>query len=367
MATILVDLLSLTGSKGGMEVYTRELYQQFAVQAPQHEFVGFASTEAAAMDLTWFPGRIVDSGISGENRLQWARGELLAVNPAARRAGADLIHSPATLGPHRRDIPTVVTMHDMLYWSHPEFMSTPLYTAPVKLMERIVSRRADRVVTISEASAEAIGRYLSVPRSRISVIHLAGRAIAGVDRDRHRPDQPLLLGTGNRRPHKNWETLVRALALIDPPQRPRLALTGSGPDDPMIALVAELELQPWVELHGWIEESELADLYSRATLLATPSFCEGFSLTPVEGMLSGIPVLISDIAVHREVAGDAAVYVDPSDPAAMAATIARVVSDPALLAEHARKGLDQASRYSWEDTARRTLAVFDEVLTASGR
>lgn len=364
MSRILVDLLSMTGTKGGMEIYTRELYEQLG-RISDHELVGFASTEAVAGGLDWFPGRVVPSGISGENRFAWARGELRAVNRAAREVSADLIHSPATLGPPRRDVPVVVTMHDMLYWSHPQYMSTPLYTAPVKWMEKVVSRGADRVVTISDVSAREIERYLSVPADRITAIHLAGRPLPGVDRSLADPARPLVLGTGNRRPHKNWESVVRALALLTPEERPRLAFTGSSDDDPLRPVVDELGLADWVDLHGWIDESELARLYSEATVLVTPSFCEGFSLTPLEGMLSGIPVLISDIEVHREIAGDAAVYVDPSDLTAIADGLRRTTQDPALLRDLTRRGLEQASRYSWERTAVATLQVFDEVLAAT--
>ena len=176
---------------------------------------------------------------------------------------------------------------------------------------------------------------------------------------------PLVLGTGNRRPHKNWVSVVRALALLDPQERPRLALTGSSDDDPLRPVVDELGLGDWVDLHGWIEESDLARLYSEATVLVTPSFCEGFSLTPLEGMLSGIPVLISDIDVHREIAGDAAVYVDPSDLASIAEGLRRTTQDPDLLATLTRRGQEQAARYSWEGTAAATLRVFDEVLATN--
>ena len=163
MPLVLVDLLSYTGTKGGMETYSRELYRELGRMAEGYEFVGFASKELMTMDKSWFPGRIIDSYITGENRFIWAWGELFAVTRAADRAGADLIHSPATLGPMRSTVPTVVTMHDMLYFSHPQYMSTGLYTKPVRWMEKRAAANATRILTISTQSAEDIQKYLHVP------------------------------------------------------------------------------------------------------------------------------------------------------------------------------------------------------------
>ncbi|KDA06689.1 hypothetical protein DC31_09590 [Microbacterium sp. CH12i] len=132
MARIFVDLLSLTGTKGGMETYARELYMQLGQLAPEHEYVGYFSKEGWDLDRSWFPGETIQSGISGENRFAWAWGELRC-GAAAARTGADLLHSPMTLGPARTRMPAVISMHDMLYWSHPQYMSTPLYTWPVKI------------------------------------------------------------------------------------------------------------------------------------------------------------------------------------------------------------------------------------------
>ena len=240
MPRVLVDLLSYTGTKGGMETYTRELYRALGAMEGDWEYIGYVSREAAALDLSWFPGRIVESGISGENRFVWAWGELTQVARAARGVEADLIHAPATLGPRRSAIATVVTMHDMLYWSHPELMSTPLYTAPVKWMEKQAASNARRIITISPTSQREIAKYLSVDLERIDVIPLAGAAPVGVDRSLAGSEGPLILAMGNRRPHKNWGALIRAVALLQAEERPRIVITGGRGDDPLAPLVAAL-------------------------------------------------------------------------------------------------------------------------------
>jgi glycosyltransferase involved in cell wall biosynthesis len=366
MPRALVDLLSYTGTKGGMETYARELYRQIGTMDTDWEFVGFASTELFRQGgHDWFPGEVVDSGYSGENRFVWAYGELVGVSKGARTHRADLIHSPATLGPRRTSVPTVITMHDMLYFSHPHLMSTPLYTEPVKWMEKQAARNAAHILTDSASSKAEIEKYLGVEPARVEVVPLAGTAnplgssSAGTQR---RPD--LVLAVGNRRPHKNFQGLVRAMALVDESVRPTLVVTGSRGDDPLAPIVAELGLERWVDLKSWVSAEELEELYATASILAMPSFCDGFCLPALEAMLVGLPVMLSGIPVYREVGGDAALYFDPEDLSSIAQAITRAVTESELRARLTADGYEQAAKFSWEKVATETLDAFDRTLRA---
>lgn len=361
MARIFVDLLSLTGTKGGMETYARQLYGELGRMAPQHDYVGYFSREGWELDRSWFPGEAIASGISGENRFAWAWGELTC-GRAAERAGADLLHSPMTLGPWRTKMPAVISMHDMLYWSHPQYMSTPLYTAPVKAIERLAARNASRILTISEESRAAILRYLKVPEERVDLVPLAGSSVPGADRSRASENGPMILATGNRRPHKNWPSLIRALPLVDPALRPRVVVTGSHGDDPLKDVVDETGMHDWVELKSWVDDDEMRELYSTATVLAMPSFADGFSLPALEAMMAGLPVMISDLPVYREVVGDVAIFIDPYDLSSIASAMETVSTQPDLLADLAQRGHTRAALFSWERTARGTLTAFETAL-----
>lgn len=365
MARIFVDLLSLTGKKGGMEIYARQLYRELGRLAPKHDYVGYFSREGWELDRSWFPGETIASGISGENRFAWAWGELNC-GRAAAKAGADLLHSPMTLGPRRTKMPAVISMHDMLYWSHPQYMSTPLYTEPVKLIERLTARNATRILTISEESRQAIIRYLKVPAERIDLVPLAGSSVPGADRSRAGENGPMVLATGNRRPHKNWPSLIRALPLVDESVRPKVVVTGSHGDDPLIAVVEETGMHDWVELKSWVDDDEMRELYSTATVLAMPSFADGFSLPALEAMMAGLPVMISDLPVYREVVGDVALFTDPNDLSSIAAAMTAAATDPDLLADLTARGYDRAALFSWERTALGTLESFEKAL-AEGR
>jgi glycosyltransferase involved in cell wall biosynthesis len=361
MPRVAVDLLSYTGTKGGMETYARELYREIGRIGSEFEFVGLASKEGYQLDRSWFPGDMIDTGISGENRFQWAIGELWSIGRIAKRHRADLLHCPALLGPARSSMPTVISMHDMLYWSQPQMMSTPAFTEPVKFMERLGARNASRMITISEVSRREIITYLGFPADRIDLIPLAGTALPMGER---RPDKehPFILATGNRRPHKNWAGLIRALPLVDEAIRPRVVITGSHGEDPLRAVVDEVGMHDWVELRSWLTSEELGHLYETATALAMPSFHDGFSLPALEAMMAGLPVLISDIPVYREVAGDAAEYFDPHSLESIATAMTTAVSDPARMAELADQGRERAKQFSWERVATRTLETFRTTL-----
>lgn len=362
---VLVDLLFYTGTKGGIETYARELYRACA-DTDRFRFVGLASTELMRQDHDWFPGQMVDSGVSGNiagaNRFRWSWAELYGVSKWADRLGADLIHCPSLLGPRHSSVPTVVSMHDLLYWTHPEHMPSRLFVKPAQWMETQVSRNAAHMLTISDASARDIERYLKFDPSRLHVIPLAGTVRPGAEVVRAEAPDNMILATGNRLGHKNWASLIRALPLVDEAVRPSLVITGSKGDDPLRPVVDEVGMRDWVDLRGWVTSDELDSLYSRAAALAIPSFHDGFCLPALEAMMVGLPVMLADIPVYREVGGDAALYVDPHDLGSIAAGMTTVATEHERMRSLAVAGYARAAEFSWTRTARETLDVFSAAL-----
>lgn len=351
MTRVLVDLLFYTGTKGGMESYVRNVYSAIRPFAPDTEFIGFASRELAALGAPWFPGTLVDSGVSGESRAAWAWGELTAVARAARRLEADVLHSPANVGPWHSRVPLVVTTHDMLPFRFPDFVPGP-YAPVLRALMAGTARAASRIITISTASGSEIGHFVAGARGRIDVIPLASSARVALPSEERSAD--LLLALGNRLPHKNFDGLIRSLALIDERSRPRLVVTGSHGADPLAPLVDELGLREWVTLEGWISDARLDALFAETTAVVVPSFVEGFGLPALEAMAHGAPVLCADIPALREVAADAAAYFDPGSPASIAQAISSTLADPSLLERMSRAGLIRAADFSWDRTAELT-------------
>lgn len=184
-----------------------------------------------------------------------------------------------------------------------------------------------------------------------------------------------LLFVGNPKPHKNLHRLLEAYSRLVRARPaaavPPLVLAGGGrePRDEaaLRARVRALGLEQRVRFAGFVSDALLADLYREASMLVFPTLAEGFGLPIVEAMACGTPVVVSDLPVHREIAGEAGERVDPRDPDSIAAGIARLLDDPQLAERRRSAGLLLAARFSWRTTARRTRAVYDAVLADDGR
>jgi glycosyltransferase involved in cell wall biosynthesis len=301
--------------------------------------------------------------------------ELVAVSRGARRARAALLHCPHYVVPAFPPCPVVVTIHDAIHLTHPEYLPGPLALAYARAMLPRAARLARRVIAVSEASAAELVAELGLERSKITVVH------SGVDDAFRTPLaaaelraglSPLglspgyLLFIGNPKPHKNLPRLFAAYARLAAERGTLPPLVVAGARSGELARVARLArlagIADRVRLLGYLPQGTLPALYAGALALLFPTLAEGFGLPIAEAMASGTPALISDLPVHRETAGDAAFVVPPKDPEAIARGIARLIDDSAMRARLANAGRVRAERFRWEETARRTLAVYLEAL-----
>lgn len=355
MTRILVDFLYYTGTKGGMESYVREIFTRMPDDGV--EFLGLASRQMMSLDNSWFPGELIDSAIDGENRLTWAAGEVLSVSRAARRVGAQLVYSPANLGPWSKRPPTVLTVHDLLPFRHPEYVLSSRAPA-LRLLVSRAARAARRIITISETSKRDIVEVLRIPEERIDVIQLGGREPRRRSTQR---DPRLVLAVGNRLPHKNFPALVEAIGLIPEADRPHLVLTGGHGADPLRPLVERLHLEPWVTLRDWVSNDEIERLFADASVVVVPSLFEGFGLPVLDGMTHGAAVICSDIPALREVGGNAAVYSEPT-ARGLATALRRLMADPVALSVAQEASLSRAGHFSWDRAAAQTVASLRRAL-----
>ena len=359
---IAVDLVFFTGRKGGTESYARGLFPALAAHEDLR-FVGIGNRETAADPPAWFPGEVVALPVSGENRTAWAVAEALAVGPRARWLGAHLLHCPSNFGPVVRWLPTVVTVHDLLPLRHPEWVPGGRARG-VQALTRATAWAASRIITVSQASAADVHEFLGRPASDIDVIYHGIESTDAPDRVIDPLARPYLLSGGNRMPHKNFERLLQALALIPAMERPRLVITGAHGADPLRPVVEQLGLSDDVELRGWVSEEELAALYRGATAYLFPSLFEGFGLPVLEAMARGCPVIGSDIPVLHEVGGDDMIYVDARSPSAIATAVRRLVGDADTQMVMSAAGRKRAAMFTWERAADATAAVYRRVAAA---
>ena len=172
------------------------------------------------------------------------------------------------------------------------------------------------------------------------------------------------LAIGQRSPYKDFPTVVRAWSEIPEASRPRLVITGSFGEDPLVPLVRELGLQPWIDLRSWVSIDELGELFGTATALIDSTLASGFSLPTLEAMTIGLPVLLADTEIFREVGADAADYFAPGSSTDLARAVLQLAADPARRRQLAAAGLTRAAGFSWNKVASATLESFAKALGA---
>lgn len=276
----------------------------------------------------------------------------------------DVFFSPMqTVGSWGRRYGLVLTLHDLIYYDHPEPPS--FLPAPVRVGWRIFHRsyapqrflldRADAVVTVSETTrAQMLAHRLT--RRPIHVVPNAGPpAPEDLSRSSGTEGRDLLY-MGSAMPYKRVEALIRAMPLLP---GYRLHLLSRYPPARRAELAALVEDPAQVVFHDGVSEQEYERLLDRAGALVTASAQEGFGLPVIEAMSRAVPTVVSDIPIFREIAPHA-LHVDPEDPQELARAVRRL-EDPRFRAELVERSREDAARYSWTASARQLLRVAREV------
>ncbi|MEA2220715.1 MAG: hypothetical protein QOJ35_3341 [Solirubrobacteraceae bacterium] len=360
------------GEQGGMEVYARELLRALPAARPDLRLTAFVNREARAAGGEWDEfADVVEVGVFARNRVEWVRGEQQLLPGLARRAGVDVLHSLASTAPAHGRFRRVVTIHDLLYRVVPEAHFGVLGLG-MRVLIPTAAHRSHRVIVDSQSTRADVRRFLHVPARKLDVVPLGvGATPAGepepedVLRARHDlGTRPVALSVSAKRPHKNLERLLRALAAIAPERRPVLVVPGyPTPHEAVLReRAAALGVLGDVRLLSWVSGAELEGLYALAAVFVFPSLYEGFGLPVLEAMRRGVPVACSNRSSLPEVAGDAALLFDPHDPRAMTAAIERILCDGAEAARLRAAGRRQAARFTWEATARATAASYDRAM-----
>jgi len=290
---------------------------------------------------------------------------------AARRWQADLLHVPYWASPLWTSCPTVVTIHDLIPLLLPEYGGGTLG----RLYTRLVSasaRRATHVLTDSQASRRDIITHLGIAASRVEAIWLAvdphlrpvsDQAEIARVRQKYALPPRYLLYLGGFDVRKNVRGILHAFARLDPSGF-RLVLAGKLPvqDTPFFPapqrIAQELGIADRVRLIGRVDEKDKAALYSAAHVLVFPSHYEGFGLPPLEAIVCGTPVIVSNTSSLPEVVGKAGIAVPPHDTAALAEAMRRMIGDLEGYEKLKAACAPQAARFSWTRTADQTFAAY---------
>jgi glycosyltransferase involved in cell wall biosynthesis len=352
---VLLDGTPLLGQRSGIGRYTAALVRELARRCDVDITVtAFTARGQAALRAAVPPGVAVRGGPVPARALRalWTR---VGWPPTELLAGhADVLHATNFVLPPSKHAQGVVTVHDLAFLDHPEFLAPPQRGLPT-LVRRSVARAAV-ICTPTAAIARQLSRRLDIPEERIVLTPL------GVDRSwsgAAAPTETLrttlglppryLLFIGAAQPRKGLDVLLKAHA--SEPDLAPLVLAGPAGWGPALTTSAR------VHAMGYLDEVDLRCVVAGATALVLPSLDEGFGLPVLEAMAAGIPVVCSDLPALREIAGGLATLVPPGNPAALATALARVngvAGDPA--GADARRA--HAARYTWQACAEATVHAY---------
>jgi glycosyltransferase involved in cell wall biosynthesis len=401
-----IDYTSAVRQRAGIGRYTRELVTALLALPSSHQYVILAATgglsrnrwqgEIQRLRTVSLPSAAVaaPSGLPSSSPSLTKGSQLTIRNipvsddwlarlwhrlrlpiPAETITGAlDVFYSPDfALPPTRRACKTLLTVHDLSFVHHPDAFVPRLR----RYLERVVPRsieRADLVLADSVHTCSDLIRLFAVPRDRVKVIY------PGID-TRFRPhpepgesarlreryaigDQPYVLSVGTLQPRKNYLRLIQAFARSRAIKGMDIQLLIAGGRGWLYEdILAQAERYDSVRLLGFVEEPDLPALYREAALFAFPSLYEGFGLPVLEAMACGVPVVCSRTSSLPEVAGDAALLVDPLDVDALQGALTRALDDSDLRSRMVKRGLVQAARYDW---ARSAAQLFDVIESLAG-
>lgn len=365
----------------GSGQYVRQLAQRLPRLAPQHAYHLVVPDRGSftVIDLPADLQTLTASLRPPRSNLRKALFEQSIVPRAARALRADLLHVPYWAPPLSASMPIVATIHDIIPIVLREYrgdVRVRLYTALVAA----AARGATLTLTDSAASKRDIVRRLGIPESRVRVIYLAADpkfsprsdAVdrAAVRRKYDLPDEYVLYLSGFD-PRKNVETALQVYTWAQSAigNSHPLVIAGRLPDttngffhDPR-RIARQLEVEDVVRFIGEVAEEDLPALYQGATAFLYPSRYEGFGLPALEALACGVPVVGSNAASIPEIVGDAGSLVNPDDARSMAGALIGVITQGDLRVTLAERAVAQASRFSWEQTARETIAAYESVFS----
>jgi glycosyltransferase involved in cell wall biosynthesis len=357
-------LYLLPGGVGGTEIYLRQLLTALARVDDHNEYLIFTNRETGE-DLAPRSARFrhLPQPISAELRPLRILYEQSSLPSVISREHVDLVFNPGFTSPKSVNVPVVTVFHDLQHVHHPEFFrkrELPLWNL---LLDQAV-RASTKIIAASETTRrDVIEHYRLTEDKVVAIPHGVEEAFFRLDRHPDR-ENPFLLCVATLDPNKNIDKLIRVFgSLRGEFPRLRLVLAGmrGGQTAKIEALVDELGLRNSVRITGWIPRTEIYSLYERAIAFVYPSTFEGFGLPVLEAMAARVPLASSRIDPLLELAGDAATFFDPKSEQEMAQAIWHLLTHQEEADRQVERGKARAAGFTWSESARRTLAVFEEV------
>lgn len=285
-----------------------------------------------------------------------------------KRHQPDVLHCLAPLAPSRSDAPVVVTVHDVIPWDHPEWLTRRIVRHQKALLPGVL-QRASQVITSSQYSRDRLIEIFSLPQEKVTAVPLgidsrfSGAPVDAALLAEAGVRQPFVLTVGTLQPRKNIESALRAFEkfVSSTGAAHQLVIAGARGwrDSELMRTLEASGLGDRVCVVGHVEDQQLVNLYRATSCFVFPSRYEGFGFPPLEAMACGTPVISSNRTSLPEVVGDAGILVDPDDVDQLAAQLERVLGSEGLQTSLKAAGIQRAAEFSWQRTATETLAVYE--------
>jgi glycosyltransferase involved in cell wall biosynthesis len=359
--------------KAGIGNYTDSLLYHMSILNPHHNFYLYNSGGVFINYHEKLFSNHSQSGIFNRSSTLWM---MFLANHQLQLDGIDVFWGTQGLLPLNlpRQIKTILTIHDLTIVLFPRTMAFINFIVNLLLFKKSI-QKADRIIAISETTANAIVKYIGGEvEKKITVIY---NGVSGKRFDTYYHEEnnkknlqlsgikpPFILFVGTIEPRKNLSVLLKAFQI--------LKIEKNIPHQLVIAGAAGWKLSSFtnsqkqlnltegdLKILGYVSEYELQYLYSNASLFIMPSLYEGFGMPPLEAMHFGVPVIASNIPIFREILGNSAKYFSPHDFNELSSIIYTLLTNDRLLKDMQLKGKEQSKRYSWQQAAKETLAIFN--------
>ncbi len=366
-----IDVDPIIGDRGGVGWHTYYLLQALLALKEDMEFVGYVRPGGTSLAQ-----RMTDNWAK-VSKIRWVEAGKLTMRRRGKLDGLDFYHGTnfkmRTVG----RFGGLATIYDLWLDRHPEYSGKLFGQWTSFLRTRRTARRARKVLTISDYSAREIESLYGLPRQNIVVIPCGvspeflpvkdPTAMKGLRHHMALPTEQFILFLGGADPRKNHQALLKAYACRKEDLKDySLVMAGDSVHrfGDMLETARSLGIENRVVCPGRLNVADLKVLYSNAVVFVFPSIYEGFGMPVLEAMACGAPVITSNTTALPEVAGDAALSVDPKDAEALGEAILKVVETLSLREVLRTKGFQRVKGFTWEEAARRTFALYREVCRA---
>jgi glycosyltransferase involved in cell wall biosynthesis len=358
-------------ARHGMDVVALELIRQLQMLDKKNEYLLFAKSGEENNSI-YDTDNFKKVFLKGSTYPGW---EQISLPAAVRKNKVDLLHCTANTAPYSCGVPMIVTVHDVIYLEETNFGGSAyqdfgnIYR---KLVVPNAIRKAAKIVTVSEHEKKVITEVCNTDPSRIEVIHngvserfnnrISKDDIATFRREWQVPAEFILV-LGNTAPKKNTTGILRAYVHYCSMTNDPLPLVITDyPRSLVNTLLLKLKAPGLIQniiTIGYVPSEQMPLLYNCSSLFVYPSLRESFGLPVLESMACGVPVITAGIPAIREVGGDAAMFIDPGEPKAIAEAIHELLNDEQRINNLVKKGLERAGQFSWRNSAVRLIKLYN--------